>query len=84
LSLPRDGIVRILRDKKSRGGKAVTVVAGVPGSEATLSALLSELKRQCGTGGTLRGDLLEFQGDVRTRLQTELEKRGFKVKLAGG
>jgi translation initiation factor 1 len=60
------------------------VVAGVPGSESTLNALLSELKRQCGTGGTLRGDLLEFQGDVRARLQTELEKRGFKVKLAGG
>jgi translation initiation factor 1 len=81
LSVPRDGFVRLLRDRKGRGGKTVTLVAGVPGP---LDALASDLKRLCGTGGTVRGDVIEIQGDVRERVKPELEKRGYKVKIAGG
>ena len=84
LNLPRDGVVRLLRDRKGRGGKIVTLVAGISGSQTTLSALASELKRACGTGGTLRGDLIEMHGDIRDRLKTELERRGYTVKVAGG
>jgi translation initiation factor 1 len=83
-NLPRDGVVRLLRDRKGRGGKTVTIVAGVPGSPAVLAALASDLKRLCGTGGTLRGDLIEIQGDVRDRVRPELERRGYTVKVAGG
>ena len=83
-SLPKDGVVRLLRDRRGRGGKTVTLIAGVSGSAATLSALASDLKRLCGTGGTLRGDLIEIQGDVRERIRPELERRGYTVKLAGG
>ena len=84
LSTPRDGVVRLLRDRKSRGGKTVTLITGVTGGPSDLAGLLSELKRLCGTGGTLRGDVLELQGDFRDRLQTELERRGYTVKIAGG
>lgn len=82
--MPRDGVVRILRDKKGRGGKTVTVIAGLRGSASDLAQLTSDLKRMCGTGGTLRDDVIEIQGDHRERLQTELVKRGYTVKLAGG
>lgn len=81
VNVPRDGVVRLLRDRKGRGGKTVTLVAGVPGP---LDALASDLKRLCGTGGTVRGDVIEIQGDVRERIKAELEKRGYKVKIAGG
>src|SRR5205823_4637656 len=64
-NLPRDGVVRLLRDRKGRGGKVVTVIAGLTGTPEALSTLASELKRACGTGGTVRGDLIEIQGDVR-------------------
>ena len=84
LNLPRDGVVRLLRDRKGRGGKTVTLVAGLSGSPTALAALASELKRLCGTGGTLRGELIEIQGDHRERLRSELERRGYTVKLAGG
>jgi translation initiation factor 1 len=84
LNVPRDGVVRLLRDRKSRGGKTVTLVTGLSGSPAALATLASDLKRLCGTGGTLRGDVLELQGDFRERLQTELERRGYTVKIAGG
>jgi translation initiation factor 1 len=81
VNVPKDGFVRLLRDRKGRGGKTVTLVAGVPGR---LESLASDLKRLCGTGGTVRGDVIEIQGDVRERIKAELEKRGYKVKLAGG
>ena len=84
LNLPRDGVVRLLRDKKGRGGKTVTLISGLRDSPAALEALASDLKRMCGTGGTLRGDVLEIQGDFRDRLQAELERRGYTVKVAGG
>jgi translation initiation factor 1 len=84
LNVPRDGVVRLLRDRKSRGGKTVTLITGLSGTPAALAALASDLKRLCGTGGTLRGDVLEIQGDFRDRLRTELERRGYAVKIAGG
>jgi translation initiation factor 1 len=73
-----------MRDRKGRGGKTVTLVVGVPEAAAQLEKLTSELKRLCGTGGTLRGDVVEIQGDHRDRLRVELEKRGYNVKIAGG
>lgn len=84
LNLPRDGVVRLLRDRKGRGGKTVTLVAGVSGPPLALASLASDLKRLCGTGGAVRGELIELQGDVRDRVRGELEKRGFKVRIAGG
>ena len=84
LNLPRDGVVRLLRDRKGRGGKTVTLIAGLNGSPAALAALASDLKRLCGTGGTVRDDLVEIQGDHRERLRAELERRGYTVKLAWG
>ena len=72
-----------MRDRKGRGGKTVTLVTGLTGSPAELERLASDLKRLCGTGGTLRGDVLEMQGDVRDRVRPELERRGYVVKLAG-
>jgi translation initiation factor 1 len=82
-NLPRDGVVRLLRESKGRGGKGVTLISGVSGSPAALQALTSELKRFCATGGTLRGDIIEIQGDQRMRLKPELERRGYQVKIAG-
>ncbi len=79
-----DGIVRIRREVKGRGGKTVTVISGIPMNAENLKVLAGDLKRRCGTGGTLKEGNIEIQGDHRDVLFGELEKRGFKVKLAGG
>jgi translation initiation factor 1 len=84
LNLPNDGIVRLLRDRRGRGGKSVTLITGLRASPAALAALASDLKRYCATGGTVRDDLIEIQGDVRERIKPELERRGYTVKVAGG
>jgi translation initiation factor 1 len=73
-----------MRDRKQRGGKVVTVIAGLPLPAAEIAQLTSDLKRLCGSGGTVRGDTVEIQGDHRERLIAELRQRGFTVKAAGG
>jgi translation initiation factor 1 len=81
---PDDGIVRIMRDRKGRGGKTATTITGLPGSDAELDALLKRLKQLCGAGGSREGRTLAIQGDHRERLQAALETLGHRVKLAGG
>lgn len=83
-SLPKDGVVRILGDRKGRGGKTVTVVAGLPGGATAATRVATELKRLCGTGGTVKDGLIEIQGDHRDRIAAALRDRGYTVKLAGG
>ncbi|WP_302139725.1 translation initiation factor Sui1 [Halomonas alkalicola] len=79
-----DGIVRIRRETSGRKGKGVTTIAGVPLPEAELKALAKQLKKVCGTGGAVKEGVIEIQGDHRDRLKTELQARGYTVKLAGG
>ncbi|MBY6205991.1 MULTISPECIES: translation initiation factor Sui1 [Halomonas] len=79
-----DGIVRIRRETSGRKGKGVTTISGVPLAEKELKALAKELKKRCGTGGALKNGIIEIQGDHRQVLKEALEKKGFKVKLAGG
>jgi translation initiation factor 1 len=79
-----DGIVRLHRETRGRGGKAVTLVKGVPLAGAELKALAKALRQKCGVGGALKGDIIEIQGDQRPLIKQELESRGFTVKIAGG
>ena len=84
-SLPSgDGIVRIRRETAGRNGKGVTTISGVLLDEAKLKDLAKALKVACGVGGSLKEGVIEIQGDQREKIKTELEKRGFTVKLAGG
>ena len=79
-----DGIVRVSRETKGRKGKGVTLVTGVPLTGADLTKLAKDLKKKCGSGGALKNGVIESHGDHRDLLVTELEKRGYRVKRAGG
>ena len=79
-----DGIVRVMRDRKHRGGKTVTVITGVPGSESEVTALAQQLKKLCGSGGTVKEGNIEIQGDHCDKLMAKLTELGYKVKRAGG
>ncbi|UXJ53372.1 translation initiation factor Sui1 [Pseudomonas citronellolis] len=79
-----DGIVRVRRETKGRGGKTVTTVSGVPLAEDALKELATALKKRCGTGGALKDGVIEIQGDHVELLLEELAKRGFKAKKSGG
>ncbi len=79
-----DGIVRVTRDRKGRGGKTVTVIDGVMGSEAELTAMAQQLKKLCGSGGTVKDGNIEIQGDHCDKVMAKLTALGYKVKRAGG
>jgi translation initiation factor 1 len=79
-----DDIVRLHRETKGRGGKAVTLVKGLPMTGEQLKAVAKKLKQKCGVGGAVKGENIEIQGDLRDLLKGELEKMGFTVKIAGG
>jgi translation initiation factor 1 len=79
-----DGVVRIRRETKGRGGKAVTVIAGIPEHPDTLKTLCKQLKKRCGVGGAVKGDTIEIQGEQRAVCQEHLVKMGYQVKLSGG
>lgn len=81
---PADGVVRVGRETKGRKGKGVTIVTGVPLTEAGVQALAKELKQRCGSGGTVKDKVIEIQGDHRDTVVAELEKKGWKVKRVGG
>lgn len=82
--VPDDGVVRLHRGKAGKGGKAATLVTGLPGTEVELDARLKKLKQSLGAGGVRDGRVLAIQGDHREALQERLEADGFRVKLAGG
>jgi len=79
-----DGVIRIFRDSKKRKGKTVTIITGLSLSNEDLRLLHSELKQKCGSGGSIKEGNLEIQGDFREIIHSELKKRGFNAKLAGG
>ncbi|MDD2308218.1 MAG: stress response translation initiation inhibitor YciH [Desulfuromonadaceae bacterium] len=79
-----DGIVRVRREVKGRGGGTVIVISGIPLPPPQIKELAGVLKKKCGCGGTVKEGVIEIQGDHRETLSAELQARGFKVKLAGG
>jgi translation initiation factor 1 len=79
-----DGIVRVSRETKGRGGKAVTVVKGVLLDAAGLAELGKQLKTACGSGGTAKDGVIEIQGDHCDRVVQLLKAQGYTVKRAGG
>lgn len=79
-----DGNVRVGRETKGRKGKGVTLITGVPLGGAELQALVTRLKKRCGSGGTLKEGVIEIQGDHRDLVVEELQKRGWSVRLSGG
>ncbi|MFT5090604.1 MAG: translation initiation factor 1 [Candidatus Latescibacterota bacterium] len=79
-----DGIARVRREKKGRGGKTVTTVSGLLLKDAELKELASALKRLCGAGGSVKHGIIEIQGDNADKVVDTLEKLGHKAKRAGG
>ena len=79
-----DGIVRVQRETKGRGGKAVTVVRGVPLPPDALAKLGQQLKAACGSGGTVKDGTIEVQGDHLDKVVGLLQAQGYRVKRAGG
>ncbi|MGH7995721.1 MAG: translation initiation factor [Opitutaceae bacterium] len=77
--------VRVGREVAGRGGKAVSVISGLPLADPDLEGLASRLKRLCGAGGRVARDgVIEIQGEHRDRLVAELRRLGYDARRSGG
>ncbi|MCC7462004.1 MAG: stress response translation initiation inhibitor YciH [Gammaproteobacteria bacterium] len=81
---PDAGVVRVARATQGRSGKVVTEIRGLDLDAAALALLAGELKRRCGSGGTVRDGVIEIQGEHRDTLVAELQRRGHRALRAGG
>jgi translation initiation factor 1 len=80
------GRVEVRREKAGRGGKTVTTLREFPSHIPLkeLEGMTFNMKKTCACGGTLKGRVIELQGDVCDRVLGELEKLGYKPVRAGG
>jgi translation initiation factor 1 len=78
--IPTRIVAKLRMEKKGRGGKTVTVIDGLPRNAAFLKGLSQELKRACGTGGTVIDGGIELHGDLRERVREVLAQKKFTVK----
>ncbi|NEP58562.1 MAG: translation initiation factor [Symploca sp. SIO2G7] len=81
---PHQQNLRLQASRKGRKGKTVTIITGFQAQPETLTKLLKQLKSHCGSGGTIKENTLEIQGDHTEKLMQILTKLGYKVKISGG
>ena len=75
------GRVVLRREKAQRGGKTVVVVGDIPAEirDEEIEHISRDLRKACGSGGTVRGREIEIQGDQPARVCQWLEGAGFRV-----
>lgn len=80
----KDGALRISRQTKGRKGKGVIIIEGLELPPSEFKKMAQTIKKKCGTGGAIKDDVIEIQGDDREKVKSVLESLGYSCKLSGG
>jgi len=70
--------LKIILEKKHRGGKVVSIIYGYVGASEDLEDIGKALKTFCGTGGSVKDGEIIIQGDQREKILQWLLKNGYK------
>jgi len=79
-AIPDDGVVRVGCEKR-RGG-SLTLVYGLAAHE--LVPVAADLKKRCGTGGTVKDGIVSLQGDKRDVVIAYFKDKNRLTKRMGG
>ena len=72
--------LKIHREKKGKKGKTVTIISGFGSLDTSqISELLKKLKVHCGTGGSLKEQRIQLQGDIQDKVKFFLRKEGYGI-----
>jgi translation initiation factor 1 len=77
--LPRDKH-KLYFKKEKRRGKIITIVKPFYLNKKELQEILKSIKKSIGTGGSIKGNTIELQGDIKDKLKEPLIEFGFKFK----
>jgi predicted translation initiation factor SUI1 len=69
--------LKVMLETKGRGGKAVTIISGFQSNPRELDEICQAIKKTCGSGGTVRDNLIEIQGDHRSKIVSKLQNLGY-------
>ena len=76
-SLSADEQQIIISNDRRKWGRVVTVIKFEGNIDANLKDILTKAKKKCASGGTVRGNLIELQGDHKFKLKKFLIDLGF-------
>jgi len=74
---PNEQLLKIVLDKKHRGGKVVSIIKGFSMKETEIEAMAKKLKSFCGAGGSAKDNEIIIQGDHREKIVQWLLKNGY-------
>ncbi|MEO6869102.1 MAG: translation initiation factor [Ginsengibacter sp.] len=75
--LPQQQMVKVRTDKKHRAGKIVTLVEGLVMNQVQIEELTKLLKSYCGSGGSVKDQVIIIQGDHSQKIVDWLHKNDF-------
>lgn len=81
---PQQQDLRVQVTRQGRKGKSVSVISGFQHRPETLAALARQLKAQCGSGGSVKENTIEIQGEHAPKLVSLLAEKGYRAKVSGG
>ena len=66
---------------RRRYGKIVTKVEGIEDTAIDINKLAKILKNRCAAGGTVKGRVIELQGDHKKKASAVLRDNGYNVEV---
>ena len=79
---PKEQRLRVVLDRKQRGGKVVTLVEDFQGKEEDFQDLGKKIKTKCGTGGSAKDGIILIQGDFKQKIAAWLIEWGYSKTKA--
>lgn len=77
------GKVVLAMETKGRKGKGVTLIKELAMNQSELTLFAQKIKKHCGTGGSVKGAVIEIQGDQRLKIQAYLAGLNIKSVISG-